>query len=112
MEDNIAPLVWLADMAVTGALAAALARRKNRSGLAWGIGGALFAVWALIVLAFTSYLCPRCHQPLANDEARHGICPRCDRWTAQIIPTAGSCSDAGQAATAPKGYPSSPLPPK
>ena len=65
--------VWAVFAALTGALAA----RKNRSALAWAIGGVFFPGTALLVLLFMSYLCPECQDPVSYDEWKQKQCPRC-----------------------------------
>ena len=65
--------VWAVSAAITGALAA----RKNRSALAWAVGGIFFPVTALLVLLFMSYLCPKCKGPVSCDEWKQKECPRC-----------------------------------
>jgi hypothetical protein len=54
-----------------------LAKRKNRSGTLWGIVGGLSWVIALLILAFLSYLCPKCKKKLTNIEAKQHLCPDC-----------------------------------
>ena len=65
-------------MAVFGVLTYALARRKNRLAIVWGIFGAFFPVIALLILAFVPYLCPNCSKPLTNEEFAAKSCPRCN----------------------------------
>lgn len=54
-----------------------LAKRKNRNPLAWGIAGALSWLIALVILAFLSFKCPKCGQPLTNKQAKAKECPAC-----------------------------------
>ena len=65
--------VWAVSAAITGALAA----RKNRSALAWAVGGVCCPGTAFLVLLFMSYLCPKCQGPVSYDEWQQKKCPRC-----------------------------------
>lgn len=74
---NSEPLAILVIMTLFAAATGAMASRKNRNGFLWG-GAALFlGFWPMIVLAFTSFLCPKCKQAVTNQEASGGKCPRC-----------------------------------
>jgi hypothetical protein len=66
-------VVWAVSAAITGALAA----RKNRSALAWAVGGALCPGTAFLVVLFMPYLCPKCQRPVSYDEWKQKECPRC-----------------------------------
>lgn len=66
-------IVWVVSAAITGAYAS----RKNRSALAWAIGGILFPVTAFLVLLFVSFLCPKCQKPVTYEEWKRKECPRC-----------------------------------
>ncbi len=76
-QDSSALLIMLAIYGFFAVLIGLLAWRKNRSGAAWGLIGGFVPVLALAALAFASYLCPNCQQPISNDEAKSGKCPRC-----------------------------------
>jgi len=56
---------------------ALMAKRKNRDPWAWGFIGAFFCLPTLVILAFMSYLCPKCKNPISDDEWRQKECPRC-----------------------------------
>jgi cytochrome bd-type quinol oxidase subunit 2 len=63
-----------------GILTYALAKRKNKLAIVWGILGALFPV-TLLVLAVAPYLCPKCSKPIKNEEFAAKSCPHCNgRW--------------------------------
>jgi hypothetical protein len=70
-------IIYVAVWAVSAALTGALAARKNRSALAWAIGGVLFPLTALLVLLFMAYLCPKCLEPVSYEEWKQKQCPRC-----------------------------------
>lgn len=65
-------LIPLAFVVLTGWLAA----RKNRNRWTWGLFG-MFPIFALLILAFMPYLCPKCRQSLSNKEWENRTCPTC-----------------------------------
>jgi uncharacterized membrane protein YeiB len=71
------PVMFLISYAITGILVGLLANRKNRNPWAWGMFGGLFCVPTLLVMAFMSYLCPRCRSKLTNEQWAHKMCPKC-----------------------------------
>lgn len=81
MDDGTLVLVGLLRFIIPYSLAALflglMAKRKNRNPWAWGLIGGLFCLPTLIVMAFMSYLCPSCQQPLTNDQWKQRTCPRC-----------------------------------
>jgi len=66
--------------AIFGLIIGLLAERKNRNFWAWAIIGGAIWVPALIVLSFKSILCPKCKNPITNQEWKERKCPRCN-WT-------------------------------
>lgn len=51
----------------------------------WGLLGAFFFIPALIALAFSSYLCPKCRKVLTNRDGRAKACPHCGAsWTSRV----------------------------
>jgi hypothetical protein len=60
-----------------GAIVGLLAKRKNRDPLIWGIFGAFFFMFALIVLMFMPYLCPKCKKPITNTQRKNKECLNC-----------------------------------
>ena len=56
-----------------------MALRKNRSFWLWGLFGALTFLIAGIALACVSFLCPKCQQPLTNEQWRDRQCPHCGK---------------------------------
>ena len=57
---------------------AVFADRKNRAGIGWGIFAFFFGPIPLVILAFCSFLCPRCHRSLTNQQAWAKSCPNCE----------------------------------
>jgi len=54
------------------------AQRKNRGMLSlWGLFGGMFFIPMLLLLAFTSYLCPKCRKVLTNRDGKAKKCPHC-----------------------------------
>ena len=72
-------LVRMAIALVFAVPTAIFATRKNRSGIGWGIFGFFLGPIPLLILAFCSYVCPKCHLNLTNDQWRSKICPNCAR---------------------------------
>jgi len=54
------------------------AKRKNRNFWLWGLLGAAFSFWPLLILAFLSFKCKKCGGKISNKEHKEGVCPHCD----------------------------------
>jgi len=69
-------LVFLCWWLVFGFLLSWWAGKKNRNRIAWGLVGPAFVPASLIVLGFSSTLCPSCRSPLAKGDS---TCVRCQQ---------------------------------
>jgi hypothetical protein len=66
-------LIYVLGIIVLGAIAA----RKNRDYMAWGLIGGLFSIPCIVILAILPPLCPKCRRPLLAMEWRRRVCPTC-----------------------------------
>lgn len=64
----------------SGLAGALLAKRKNRNPVLWGMFGFLMPVLALVVLAFSKYLCPQCGRALSNANGQARTCSGCGKF--------------------------------
>ena len=75
MDKGVGFFVFWAVFAVVLGL---LANRKNRNVLGWALIGGLFALPALLILAFLPPLCAKCRSKLSVSEWKEGKCPTCE----------------------------------
>jgi MFS family permease len=77
---------FLISYTIAGLIIGLLAKRKNRNPWAWGLIGGLFLLAGLLLLAFMPYLCPKCEQPITNEEWKSRNCPRCGDISKVVSP--------------------------
>jgi MFS family permease len=70
-------LIGAAMGAIWAWVTSTMAGRKNRPKKQWGIAGFFLGPFPLLGLAFLPALCPRCAEPLSDDQRKGGRCPKC-----------------------------------
>jgi hypothetical protein len=71
-------LIVLLFYLIFAASVGSLAAMKNRDRWKWGLIGGLFFLPSVLILAFLSPLCPRCHRPLSSEEHGRRSCASCE----------------------------------
>ncbi len=58
------------------------AKKKNRDWVSWAVPAILPMLWIPLGIAvvIASPLCPKCRDPIATEEQKRSVCPRCGKF--------------------------------